>query len=246
MASLNKRFYEKTNVEERGLSFAVTLDGRIVKTPARRELILPSQQLAQIIAQEFDQQAETINPALMPATRLANTVIDGIVDNPQPIAEDIMRFIAADQLFYRVSEPEELKQRQMSAFDPLLDFIEAKFSIQFEIGEKLAFITQKRESLSPLRHYINAITSPFVLGGLHAITSLTASGLIAIALKEAAIEGDKAWEIAHLEEDWTAEHWGQDAEALARRTYQALEFNAALAFLHHSAPHQNNYPETMQ
>jgi len=232
IAASQKRIFNKAEVSEQEQGFSVTLDGRTVKTPARRDLILPTQKLADVVASEFNVQGEKIDPKTMPTTRLANTVIDGIADNPQPIAEDIMRFIAADQLFYRVKAPEELIVRQEGAFDPVLDFIETKFSCHFEIGETLNFITQARDSLNPLRHYINAITSPFVLGGLHAITTLTASGLIAIALREAALTGDTAWTIAHIEEDWTAEHWGEDAEAMARRAYQHREFDAALEFIH--------------
>jgi len=232
VATPQKRIFNKAEVVEQEQGFTVALDGRTVKTPARRDLLLPTQKLACSIALEFNNQSEKIDPKTMAATRLANTVIDGIADNPQPIAEDIMRFIAADQLFYRAGAPEELNTRQREAFDPVLDFIETKFSCHFEIGETLTFITQARDSLNPLRHYINAITSPFVLGGLHAITTLTASGLIAIALREDALTREAAWENAHIEEDWTAQHWGQDEEAMARRAFQHREFEAALDFIH--------------
>jgi len=228
---MQKRFYDKADVEIREGSFIVTLDGREVKTPARRVLELPTQSLAQAIAQEFNKQGEKIEPTSMAATRLANTVIDGIVDNPQAIAEDIMRFVSADMLFYRAASPEELKTRQREAFDPVLDFMETKFSCHFEIGETLTFIPQPRDSLMSVRHYINAITSPFILGGLHTITSLTASGLIAIALKEAALDKESAWTIAHIDEDWTNEHWGSDKQATQRRTLQWHDFNTAFAFL---------------
>jgi len=214
---IQKRFYAQADVEKREEGFVVTLDGRVVKTPARRDLLLPTDELAQNIVQEFAIQEEKINPITMPMTRLANTVIDGIVDNLHAIAEDIMRFIAADQLFYRADSPLELVTRQQQAYDPVLDFIAEKFSSHFEIGTNLEFITQRREALYPIRTYINSITSPFVLGGLHTITTLTASGLTAIALREGRIDADKAWKIAHIEEDWTVDHWGEDREAIDER-----------------------------
>jgi len=231
MTVIHKRFYDKAHIEDREENFAVLLDKRIVKTPARRDLVLPTRKLAQAIAQEFDRQEEKIDPTTMPITRLANTVIDGIADNPQPIAEDIMRFIASDLLFYRAETPLELVERQRTAFDPVLDFIETKFSSRFDIGTSLNHITQPRESLMPISTYINAITSAFVLGGLHTITTLTSSGLMAIALMETAFDADRIWSIAHLDEDWTVEHWGEDEEAMARRQFRWHEFNAALTFL---------------
>jgi len=231
MNNLQKRFYDEVNVAAGEEGFSVLLDGRVVKTPARRALILPTQILAQAIAQEFTHQREKIDPATMPLTRLANTVIDGIADNLQALAEDIMRFIAADMLFYRADSPNELIERQRIAFDPIIDFIEKKFSCHFLIGSEVRFITQPREAMMAVKAYINAITSPFVLGGLHTITSLTGSGLIAIAVREQAFDADTVWKIAHMEEDWTNEHWGQDDEATKRRQFRRREFDSALAFL---------------
>jgi len=230
MAIMKKRFYEKPDVEAQEEGFAILLDRRTVKTPARRNLVVPSLELAQAIAQEFGAQQEKIDPTTMPITRLANTVIDGIADNPHPIAEDIMRFIANDFLFYRVDSPLELVEQQRAAFDPILDFVESRFSSHFNITTSIRAIPQPRESLNPIRAYINAIISPFVLGALHTVTTLTSSGLMAIALKETAFDADTIWSIAHFDENWTAQQWGQDEEAMLRRQFRRREFDAALTF----------------
>ena len=49
------------------------VDGKPVKTPARRALVAPSAALAEKIAEEWNAQAEVIDPARMPLTRLART-----------------------------------------------------------------------------------------------------------------------------------------------------------------------------
>ena len=71
-----KRFYASVGIAEgEGGAFALVLDGRPVKTPARRALAAPTRPLAGILAQEWKAQADVIDPASMPLTRLANSAI---------------------------------------------------------------------------------------------------------------------------------------------------------------------------
>jgi chaperone required for assembly of F1-ATPase len=56
---------------------------------------------------------------------------------------------------------------------------------------------------------------------LHTITTLTGSALLALAFAEGELTENEAWSLAHLDEDWTNEHWGSDEEAEERR---ALRF----------------------
>ena len=70
---LRKRFYRQATVGEGG---DVLLDGKQVFTPARRPLTAPSRALAEAIAAEWNAQGDTIDPARMPLTRLANAAID--------------------------------------------------------------------------------------------------------------------------------------------------------------------------
>src|SRR5262245_32826692 len=75
-----QRFYAQAGVAGGGGEFGVVRDGRPVKTPARRPLAAPSSALAQELAAEWDAQRDVIDPARMPLTRLANTIIDGVVE----------------------------------------------------------------------------------------------------------------------------------------------------------------------
>ena len=75
MRPLRKRFYEQATV---GDGNAVLLDGKPVRTPARRPLAAPNMVLAQAIADEWNAQDDMIDPATMPLTRLANAIIDGV------------------------------------------------------------------------------------------------------------------------------------------------------------------------
>ena len=50
-----------------------------------------------------------------------------------------------------------------------------------------------------------------------------------IAFAEGHIDADTAWHLSHVDEDWTTEHWGEDAEATARRAAKTIELQAAAA-----------------
>ena len=51
-----KRFYKKAGTVPAARGHGVTLDGRPVKTPGKRDLIVPSEALAMAVAAEWDPQ----------------------------------------------------------------------------------------------------------------------------------------------------------------------------------------------
>src|SRR5690349_10219080 len=94
--SLRRRFYDVTGVAEQDGAFAVMLDGKAVRTPARRPLGAPTRALAEAVAAEWDAQTEFIDPANMPLTRLVNTILDGVVSGPEPVAAEVSRYLGSD------------------------------------------------------------------------------------------------------------------------------------------------------
>src|SRR3974390_330690 len=110
--ALPKRFYKSVTVSE-GQSageagFSILLDGRSVKTPAGKPLAAPSRAIAEAIAAEWQAQGEIIDPGKMPATTLANSIIDGVAPRIDEVADDVAKFFASDLLFYRADGPEGL------------------------------------------------------------------------------------------------------------------------------------------
>src|SRR5260370_21534832 len=98
---LRRRFYERADVEAAEEEFRILLDGRPVKSPARRTLAAPSHELAQRLAAEWGAQRDVIDPANMPLTRLANTLLAGVIDSPSPVRLDIGRYPGCDLVVYR-------------------------------------------------------------------------------------------------------------------------------------------------
>jgi chaperone required for assembly of F1-ATPase len=85
-----------------------------------------------------------------------------------------------------------------------------------------------------LRAAAAAIPSdPWRLGALHAITTLTGSALIALALASGALSVEQAWAAAHVDEDWNMQLWGRDELAMERRGFRFAEMQAAARVLRH-------------
>lgn len=226
---LPKRFYEHVTIAPFGDLFAIQLDGRPVKTPAKQALAVPTEKLAAILQAEWAAQVETINPATMPVTRLVNTAIDGIAADTQAVFEDILRFSTSDMLCYRAEQPVELVARQANNWDPVLDWAANSLGARFILIEGIMPQEQPKEAIAALSAALRAFDTPLELAVLHTVTTLTGSALLAVAFAHGFMTAEKTWELAHVDEDWTNEHWGVDADAEHRRNKRWEELQAAVS-----------------
>jgi chaperone required for assembly of F1-ATPase len=228
---LRKRFYERAHVGVEGHGFAVLLDGKPVKTPARRALAAPAQGLAEQLADEWNAQHKVIEPGRMPLTRLANAVIDAVAEQALPVAEEVAKYLGSDLLFYRAEAPPGLVALQAQHWDPVLDWAHAALGARFALIEGVIYAAQPDEAIAAARAAIPA--DPWALGAVSSITTLTGSALLGLALAHGQIDTDAAWAAAHVDEDWQMQHWGRDEVALERRTYRFGEMQAAADVLKH-------------
>jgi chaperone required for assembly of F1-ATPase len=227
---LRKRFYrEATAGAGAGGGFPLLLDGKPVKTPVRRPLAAPTRALALAIAAEWNAQAETIDPARMPLTRLANAVIDAVADQAQAVTEEVAKYLGSDLLCYRADAPEGLVEWQARAWDPVLAWAAEALGARFVLAQGVVHVAQPREAIAAARAAIPGET--WRLGAVASITALTGSGLLALALAHRAIDADAAWAAAHVDEDWQMEYWGRDQHVLERRVFHFAEFQAATKVL---------------
>lgn len=235
--NLRKRFYEKAAAGSQAGDggFAVLLDGKQIRTPARRLLAAPTKALAQAIADEWDAQQEAIDPGHMPLTRLANAVIDAVADKPQPVADEIAQYLGSDLLLYRADAPAGLVDKQTHNWDPLLAWARDALGARFVQVQGVIYSAQPNEAIAAARARIPAVAGNvkdiWRLGALSSITTLTGSALLALALAHGAIDVDTAWAAAHVDEDWQMSQWGHDTMAFDRRAYRYTEMRAAAAVL---------------
>jgi chaperone required for assembly of F1-ATPase len=214
--------------------YAVHLDGKPVRTPARRLLAVPMPELAGALAEEWAVQGEYIEPAKMPLTRLANTIIDGVAAARGEIAAEIRKYLAADLVFYRAETPAPLRTRQAQHWDPIVAWARQALGADFKLGTGVVHVPQPAAALAAAAVAIPddaTLEDYWRLGALHAATTLTGSALLALALLRGVITPEAAWAAAHVDEDWNMAQWGSDEIALQRRAFRFAEFTAAAEVL---------------
>jgi len=235
---LRRRFYKavtiagvKAGQEEQGdrEAHAVWLDGKPIRTPCRRTLTAPAPELARALADEWGAQGEFIEPAKMPLTRLANTIIDGVSAAQEQVAAEIRKYLASDLVFYRAENPAPLRARQAQHWDPLLSWARQALGADFKLGTGVVHVAQPTAALDAAGAALPR--DAWRLGALHAATTLTGSAVLALAIMHGAVTPEAAWQAAHVDEDWNMEQWGSDEIALKRRGFRFGEFKAAALVL---------------
>jgi chaperone required for assembly of F1-ATPase len=222
-----RRFYKTAEVTEENGRFVLSLDGRRARTPGRNPLAHASRALMGRVAEEWERQRETIDPADMPLTRLLNSAIDGVAHTMAETRADILRYAGSDLLCYRAEEPDTLVARQAHAFDPILRWAPDELGARFNVTAGVMHVTQPAEALTAIGAALDAYDDPVELAALSVMTTLTGSALLALAVARGFLKPEAAWRAAHVDEDFQAERWGVDAEAMARREARWREFKAA-------------------
>ncbi len=232
--ALPKRFYKEARAEPRAGAYALLLDGRPAKTPARNALALPTPAAAQELAAEWERQGALIDPGAMPFTRIVNSAIDGVAREIEGTIAEIARYGGSDLVCYRASEPEALAQMQTAYWDKVLDFARDKLGIRLICAQGVNFVEQPEPARRALREAVQVIAEEggaFALAALHVMTTLTGSALLALAVAHQALTPEEAWAAAHVDEDFQMKVWGADAQALARRARRWAEMEAAARLL---------------
>ncbi len=225
-----KRFYEAAAVAEAAGGFAINLDDRRLKTPAGAELIVPSRALAQAVADEWAAQGEFIEPAAMPMTGLANTVIDRTVGQRRAVVEEILRYAGADLLCYRVEQPPDLAARQTADWQPLLDWAAEVYGARLAVTTGVVPISQPPEAVQALGDAVEGLDD-VQLTALGCAAPATGSLVIGLALVAGHIDADEATAASQLDEAFQSEFWGVDTEAAARLGRLKDDIRAAAEFL---------------
>ena len=222
-----KRFWKEAAVVEVADGFSVLLDGRSVKTPAKRALSVPTREMALAIAAEWQAQEGEIKPHTMPVTKTANAAIDKVAVQHAEVADMLAAYGDADLLCYRADTPEELVARQAAQWDPMLDWAEKVFNARLQTRTGIMHIPQDAQALAALSDRTHAMTA-FELAAFHDLVSLSGSLVIGFAAAMQAHDTNALWNMSRLDEIWQAEQWGKDDDA------EALSAQKRDSFLHAS------------
>ena len=225
-----RRFWKEVALVAAEGGHDVHLDGKPVRTPGRAPLTLPHPALAEAVAEEWRGVGETIDPRAMPLTGLANAAIDRIAPDPGAFAAGLAKYGESDLLCYRADHPLELQLRQAASWDPLLAWAHEHYGAALVPTTGIIHIAQPPAAVAALGEAV-AARSAFELAGLSPLVTITGSLVAALALIERAADAEEIWSAANLDEDWQAEHWGDDPLARKAREARRADYQAATRFL---------------
>lgn len=236
-----KRFWQEVRVCARSGGYAIELDKRIVKTPAKATLLVPTRVLADLIAAEWAAQTDEIDPNTMPATRSANAALDKVAHQHGEIADIIASYGATDLICHRAEAPEGLIARQNAAWNPLLEWAGATLGAHLTPVVGVMPARQNPAALGALAARVHGMDT-FALTALHDLVSLSGSLIIGLAATEGLHPPEHLWHISRIDETWQEEMWGTDSEARNQAAGKKAAFLHAKRFYNLSRPSCVNEP----
>jgi len=224
-----KRFYKDVAVVETDLGFHVALDSRPIKSQGGHPQIVPSRKLAELMAVEWLDQGEEIDPSRFVLRDMVDYALDVVPTGRTEAIAKLLRYAETDTLCYRADPDEPMWRRQMEVWEPLLTSFEAREGVRMERISGVIHRPQPPETMTVLRDRLGTLDD-LTLAALEPLTSLAASLTVGLSALEDGADGEALWNAANLEEDWQVEHWGEDDEAAALRARRKASFLAAIEF----------------
>ena len=227
--TLNSRFYKTVSTAKEEGGYAVMLDQYRLKTPGKMTLLLPSQHLAQLTADEWQAQGEKIDPSTMPVTRLLNVAIERTPARRDELIAEARKYASTDQLCYRSAQTRLFFEYQAKHWDPVLDWAAGK-GVALKTTESLVALEQEVASLDAVAAYASGLDDIGLTLFVH-LTASFGSTVLAMAVHENYLSAAKAYELSRLDEIWQIKQWGQDKEAQERTESIETEIIALCAIL---------------
>jgi chaperone required for assembly of F1-ATPase len=225
-----KRFWKEVTVDASPAGYTILLDGRAVKTPMKAVLILPCVIMVDAVKAEWDAVGDDINPAAMPMTGFANGAIDRVAADRQGFINGIAAYGETDLMCYRAEKPEELISRQAAAWDPWLQWAQARYSVTFNIVAGIMHRPQPDASLAKLKDAVAAMSN-WKLAAASRLVPISGSLIALLALTEGSVDAETLWPDLIVDELWQEEKWGADEYALKNRCDREADFKDAARFL---------------
>ena len=211
-----KRFYkEVATARSAGRAFASLLDGKPIRTPSRAIVAAADRAGSpRRSPPNGEAQGESLDPMTMPMTRLANSVVEGVIGAR---GRRRRRFgeIFRDRfdLLSRGASGRAGRARGRRHGTACCIGRRTR-SARTSFWRKASSMRRNRRLRSPPRAP-RCRGQAWPLAACHVVTTLTGSALLALALWHGACNPDEVWSAAHVDEDWNVEQWGVDEEVVA-------------------------------
>ncbi len=204
-----KRFYAEAVIRKHDEGgFAICLDGRPVKTPHGEVLRAPTEELANTVAMEWQEQAGTIIPDTMPLTQLLYTTLDKVMSDRDFFVDGMLAYLDTDLICYRAEKPAELARRQREIWDPVLAWFSEQVGVDTLTTCELKAVTQPVQIKENARILLENMDD-YQLTVIQMITALTGSFILGLALVKGRMTSGSVFAASHVEENYKSEVYNE-------------------------------------
>jgi chaperone required for assembly of F1-ATPase len=203
--------------EELHQEHAVRVGVRAIVTPKGTSMTVPTAALAAAIAAEWpDQPQAKVDPRRMKLTRVAASALDLVRPQRGRVIAELVAYAETELMCHRADSPPKLVARQEAAWQPLLDWLHARFDAPLAVTHGVLAHKQPPASLATLTRALERLDD-FRLAALSLGTTASGSLVIGLALIDGHLDAASAFDAAELDATYQIEQWGEDREATARR-----------------------------
>jgi chaperone required for assembly of F1-ATPase len=229
-----KRFWDTATVEWTETGHAILLDGKRMRLPSGSALVVGPARLARAIAEEWQVAGGAKGGDMSfkdtPLTRLAGTALERIAPDPAPTVDAIAQYGETDLLCYRAETPQKLVERQHRQWQPWLDWAALAHDAPLRVAAGVGYVKQHRDSVAALRRAVAGLDVD-ALAGLGIAVPALGSLVLGLALAAGEMDADTAYTLGALDELFQAEQWGEDYEAVDRRTGMLADIVLAARYI---------------
>jgi chaperone required for assembly of F1-ATPase len=210
---------------------AVRVGERAIVTPKGTTMAVPTAALAVAIAVEWPEQPRAkVDPRKMKLTRIAASALDLVRPQRARVIAELVAYAETELVCYRAESPARLVARQEAAWQPLLDWLHARFDAPLSITHGVLAHKQPPASLATLTRALERLDD-FRLAALSLAATASGSLVIGLALIDGRLDAEAAFDAAELDATYQIEEWGEDAEATARRAEVREDLDTAARFM---------------
>ncbi|KAI9034379.1 hypothetical protein DFJ74DRAFT_649336 [Hyaloraphidium curvatum] len=230
-----RKFWKKAEVKETPEGYLVQLDGRNVKTPGGKPLLVPKDRrlLAHMIAGEWES-VEKMRSYSIPLTSLAARAVEDFEDPAmrQKAIQDLLKYFQTDTVCFREPYPMTLVEMQKNFWDPLIAWVAVEFGCDVKVTDGIEAITQDPKTVETLRAAVEAL-DPFELAAFERMVLNTKSYIISLAVVRRFLNVEEATAAARVELEHQINRWGEveDTHDVDREEIRRQIGSAVIAIL---------------
>lgn len=210
----------------------VVVGGKALMTPKGTAMAVPSAALAAAIAAEWAAlpQGRKLDPRVLKLTRVAASALDLVRPQRAKLIADLIAYAETEQVCHRASAPPGLVARQAAQWQPLLDWVMARYDASLQVTHGVLAVDQPPATLARLSGALEQLDD-FRLAALSLAVTTAGSLVIGLALIAGRIDAAAAFDAAELDATFQIEQWGEDAEAAKRRAELRDDLETAARFV---------------